>query len=202
MDKINISNPGQRYVNNWIIYEALGEPDIKVEKWKLIIDGNVQNKVEFSFNDLKKMENIEYISDFNCVTKWSMKGVEWKGPSLKNIIDPAIPSGDAKWAMFISADGYTTPVPIEYAMDPYSIVAIEMDGRPIPRENGFPARPFIPSLYGWKSAKWLTEIKVMKEYEDGFWEKYGYHEIGRVDQSERFKGNEWKSIKRNSKVMK
>jgi DMSO/TMAO reductase YedYZ molybdopterin-dependent catalytic subunit len=79
-----------------------------------------------------------------------------------------------------------------------SIIAFQMNGRPIPQQQGFPARPFIPQLYGWKSAKWLTEIEFMPEYKDGYWEAYGYNERGDIWEEERFKGHMGKHSKRRS----
>ncbi len=202
MEKIEIKNPGQHYVNNWIIYDALGGFKIDENKWSLNISGLVNKPSEYTYNELNGMKNIEYISDFNCVTKWSIKNVKWTGPSLRNIIMRSEPLDNVEWVMFICADGYDTPVPYEDAIDEKSIIALKMDDKPLSVEHGFPARPFIPSLYGWKSAKWLTEIKLMGKYDDGYWEAYGYHERGKIEDEERFKGFGWKKIKRNSKIEK
>ena len=70
-----------------------------------------------------------------------------------------------------------------------SIVALKMNGKPLSPEQGFPARPFMPHLYGWKSAKWLTKIEFIPDYRDGYWEAYGYHERGDVYEEERFKSS-------------
>ncbi|BAB59357.1 hypothetical protein [Thermoplasma volcanium GSS1] len=200
MDRISVKNPGQRYIKNFIIYDALGEPDIDIRKWKLCVNGLVDKVKCYSFSDLQSMRQLEYISDFNCVTRWSIKDIVWKGPSLKEIIENSGPKREARWVMFWSADGYSTPVPIEYAMDEKAIIAISMNGAPLKKENGYPARPFLPQLYGWKSAKWITEIELIPEYKDGYWEAYGYAEVGRIEEEERFKGDEWKRIRRNSKM--
>jgi DMSO/TMAO reductase YedYZ molybdopterin-dependent catalytic subunit len=61
------------------------------------------------------------------------------------------------------ADGHSTPVPLEDAMTEDSMIAFKMNGEPIPFDQGFPARPFIPHLYAWKSAKWLTKIEFMED---------------------------------------
>jgi DMSO/TMAO reductase YedYZ molybdopterin-dependent catalytic subunit len=95
--------------------------------------------------------------------------------------------------MFHCADGYTTPVPLEDAMTEDSMIAFKMNGEPIPVEQGFPARPFIPQLYAWKSAKWLAKIEFMENYEDGYWEARGYHERGNVSNEERFKEHKRRS---------
>jgi DMSO/TMAO reductase YedYZ molybdopterin-dependent catalytic subunit len=94
--------------------------------------------------------------------------------------------------MFHCEDGYTAPVPLEDAMVENSLISFKMNGKPISIEQGFPARPFIPHLYGWKSAKWLTQIEFISEYRDGYWEAYSYNERGNVWDEERFKGHQGK----------
>ncbi len=69
MEKIEVKNPGQYYVNNWIIYDALDGPAIDENKWSLRVTGLVAKPAEYTYKDLNKMKGVEYISDFNCVTK-------------------------------------------------------------------------------------------------------------------------------------
>lgn len=194
---VEVENPGQRFISNFIIYSALGEPVIKPEDWSLKVSGRVKKPFSLSFKEVMEMPHIEYISDFNCVTAWSIKSVKWEGPSLRDLIAKADPESSAEWVMFRCADGYSTPVPIEYAITEDAVVAVKMNGEPLRTEQGFPARPFMPELYAWKSAKWLTEIELIDEYEDGYWEAYGYHERGLVSDGERYTGGAWKRIKKN-----
>lgn len=88
-------------------------------------------------------------------------------------------------------------MPLEDAMVEDSIIAYRMNSKPIPIQQGFPVRPFIPQLYGWKSAKWLTEIEFLSEYQDGYWENFGYHERGNVWEEERFKSEAGKHQRRH-----
>ena len=74
--------------------------------------------------------------------------------------------------------------------------AFRLNGKPLSEEQGFPARPFMPHLYGWKSAKWLTEMEFLRDYADGYWERYGYHERANVWEQERFKGHRGKHAPR------
>ena len=96
------------------------------------------------------MPGIEYISDFNCVTKWSIRDAKFTGPSLRDIIMKSETSPEAEWVMFVCADGYDTPIPFNAAIDDKSILALKIDDKPLGVKHGFPARPFMPSLYGWK----------------------------------------------------
>ena len=125
----------------------------------------------------------------DCVTKWSIKDVVWEGVAFREIAQLTGVKPETKWVMFRCADGYSAPVPLEDAMVEDSVIAFKMNGRPIPLDQGYPARPFIPQLYGWKSAKWLNEIDFLPEYEDGYWEMYGYNESGNIWEEERFKGH-------------
>jgi len=124
----------------------------------------------------------------DCVTSWSIERPLWEGVPIRYLADAAEVKPEAKWVMFHCYDGYTAPIPVEDALMEDSIVALKMNDRPLTAEQGFPARPFMPHLYGWKSAKWLAKIEFIPEYVDGYWEGYGYHERGDVDEEERFKG--------------
>jgi len=180
--------PGQFYAKRFAIYSALGEPRIKLDKWRLSIIGLVENELNLSFEELQRLPQVELTRDFHCVTQWSIKDVVWEGARFREFASLAKVRPEAKWVMFHCADGYTTPVPLVDAIVEDSLIAIRMNGQPISAEQGFPARPFIPHLYAWKSAKWLARIEFIENYEDGYWEARGYHERGNVSNEERFKG--------------
>jgi len=179
--------PGQVWGKSWVIYSALGTPQIDLEKWRLKVGGRVERELEFTYSQLSEMADVTYVKPFHCVTRWSIKDVTWTGVRIKRLLEMAVVRDEAEWVMFVCADGYTAPVPLEDAFKEDAIIVLKMDGKPLSVEQGFPARPFIPHLYGWKSAKWLTEINVMNDYVDGYWEMYGYHERGNVWEEERFK---------------
>ncbi len=179
--------PGQRKIPSFIIYRILGQPNIDVSKWRFEITGLVENPLSFTYDELLKMDQVEYISDFHCVTGWSVEKIVWTGVSIKELIEQAKPKKNVKWAYIISADGYTTVIPYEDLISDKSILALKMNGEPLEPEHGFPARIFIPHLYGWKSAKWVVKIELMEEYRDGYWEELGYHPRGNVWKDERFK---------------
>jgi len=179
--------PGQFYAKRFALYSALGVPKITLEDWRLSISGLVEKELELSFEELQRLPRVELTRDFHCVTQWSIKDVVWEGVRFRELARLATVRPEAKWVMFHCMDGYTTPVPIEDAMTEDSLIAFKMNNGPIPVEQGFPARPFIPHLYAWKSAKWLTKIEFMEDYEDGYWEARGYHERGKVADEERFK---------------
>lgn len=184
-----LAAPGQFYAKRWALYSALGVPRIKLETWRLSISGLVEKELSISFEELQRLPQVKLTRDFDCVTTWSIKDVVWEGVAFRELAKLAGVRSEARWVMFHCADGYTAPVPLEDAMVEDSLIALKMNGNAIPIEQGFPARPFIPHLYGWKSAKWLTKIEFMQRYKDGYWESRGYHERGNVSKEERFKGH-------------
>ncbi len=190
--------PGQYWGKKWIIYAALGIPKIKVEEWKLRVSGLVNTPASYSYEEFMSLNMKRYAKSFSCVTKWSISTPEWEGVPIKTLAEKSSVKPEANWVMFHCTDGYTAPVPIEDALHEDSIVALKLNGKPLLPEQGFPARPFIPHLYGWKSAKWLEGIEFLPEYRDGYWETYGYNERGNVDNEERFKGGSGKHSKRRS----
>jgi len=180
--------PNQHYIKKFIYYAALGIPKIDIEKWRLRITGEVERPIELTYNELLSMINVRYVRDFHCVTGWSVKDVEWEGVKIRDLAKMAGVKDTAEWVVFQSADDYETIVPIEDALSEDAIIALRMNGKPLDIKSGYPARPIIPHLYGWKSAKWLTTIEFTKQYRDGYWEAMGYHERGNAYIEERFKG--------------
>ena len=187
--------PGQTFAKRWALYTALGVPKIDLTTWHLTTAGLVEKELSLSFTDLQQLPQVKLTRDFNCVTAWAIKDVVWEGVSFRELAKLTVVKPEAKWVMFHCADGYTAPVPLEDALVEDSLVAFKMNGKPIPESQGFPARPFIPHLYGWKSAKWLTEIEFLADYEDGYWENFGYHERGNIWDEERFKGQSGKHVR-------
>ncbi|MDG6928992.1 MAG: sulfite oxidase-like oxidoreductase [Nitrososphaerota archaeon] len=190
--------PGQRYVKRFIYYACLGVPDVDVQGYRLRVFGNVGREVSLPYEKLLSGPLSTVEKDFHCVTGWSVAGTRWEGVRLGELIGEAAPLPGSEWVMFHSLDGYTTPVPLRDALAPDSIVAVRLNGAPLSREMGYPARPIIPALYGWKSAKWLAGVEVLEGYRDGFWEERGYNEVGNVWKEERFK--EWGGHLRRSPI--
>ena len=179
--------PGQKYIPSFVIYMAFGKPSVNIDEYRLVVDGLVRNRLSYSYEELKKLPMKRIVTDFHCVTGWSVSNVEWEGVPLKYFADSAGVSDSAKWVYFLSMDGYTTVVSIEDYLSRDSILAIKMNGSILPPEHGYPARIIIPHLYGWKGAKWVYKILFMEKYRDGYWEALGYNERGRVELEERFK---------------
>ena len=182
----------------FVVYAALGIPHVDPQQWKLRVDGLVNNPLEYTYDQLVTRPQNSVVKSFHCVTRWSIKDVAWEGLLIRDLLVPAGVGSDASWLMFHCVDGYTAPVPLEDALKEDSILAFKLNGKPLSAEQGFPARPFIPGLYAWKSAKWVNRMELLPSYRDGYWETYSYHERADVWEEERFKGHKGTPVKRRA----
>lgn len=156
-------------------------PIVKKEEWRLTVDGLVERPLSLDWASFSSLPATSQLSDFHCVTGWSVWGVTWSGVLLKELIMQAGVKPGATWVKFYSGDGiYTSAVPLEVAIGSDVMVTYQIDGAPLPGPLGGPARLVVPKLYGWKSVKWLERIELIPEEHIGFWEERGYPNDGRI----------------------
>jgi DMSO/TMAO reductase YedYZ molybdopterin-dependent catalytic subunit len=168
--------PGQYVEHGWPVLTAGPTPQIEPEDWSFRVDGMVGSEQEWNADAFKALPQETITHDIHCVTKWSKFDATFGGVSLDVLLEAADPKGD--YAMQHSYGGYTTNVPIADLRGGKAWIVTEYDGEPLPREHGGPARMLIPHLYFWKSAKWISGLRVMDHDEPGFWELNGYHNYG------------------------
>jgi DMSO/TMAO reductase YedYZ molybdopterin-dependent catalytic subunit len=152
--------------------------------WRLRIGGLVEQQVEITYDDLRALPRAEQTSDFHCVTGWSVEDVRWTGVRLQDLLEAARPLPNAGAVAFVSAEyPYMDTLTLEQAFLPDTMLAYDMDGSPLTRPHGAPARVVIPQMYGYKGVKWVKEIVLTEDAFDGFWEKRGYDRDAWVDRS-------------------
>jgi len=178
--------PGQRQVENWPILDLGIQPDVPLDRWKLEVDGLVENPVSWDWESFRAQPQTRDVSDIHCVTQWSRYDNRWEGVSAKHLLAAARPKPEAKFLLFTSYDGYTTNLPLADFDDDDVLLAHSWQGKPISRDHGGPVRAIVPKLYFWKSAKWIRRITFMAEDRAGFWEQHGYHMHGDPWTEERY----------------
>ncbi len=142
----------------------LDVPVVDVDGWTLTIDGEVDNELEFTFDDLLEMPLIERDITLTCVSNSVggeyVGGARWLGVRLTDLLDRAGVGAGADQLLSTDVDGMTIGTPTAMATDGRdAMIAVAMNGEPLPREHGFPARMVVPGLYGFISAtKWITRI--------------------------------------------
>lgn len=161
---------------------ALTVPEVDPDTWRLVIDGMVDERVELSFQDLIDMGVDEYVITLTCVSNEVGGGLvgnaTWLGVPIRDVLAMAGVQDGADMVLSTSVDGYTASTPLEAVTDEGrdAILAIAMNGEPLPLEHGFPVRMVVPGLYGYVSAtKWVTELKVTTFADDeAYWTPRGY----------------------------
>ncbi len=177
--------PGQFWGHRFVIYTINGVPEVQEKDYVFDLFGLVGSKVSLSYTDLEKLAGGSLRADFHCVTKWSIRDCEWGGVPFAVLAERAGTKEGVSFAYAYSLDGYTTVIPFENMSDAF--LALTLNGEKLSAEQGAPVRLVVPSLYGWKSAKWLNAIELIDDYRDGYWEERGYHERGDFRTEERFK---------------
>jgi len=161
---------------------ALTVPSINPGDWKLIIDGMVGKRTELTFDQLLGMRLREYAVTLTCVSNQVggdlVGNARWLGVPVREVLALAAPGRGADMVLSRSIDGFTASTPLDALTDPNrdAILAVAMNGEPLPLEHGFPVRMVVPGLYGYVSAtKWLTGMTVTTFAKDeAYWTPRGY----------------------------
>lgn len=167
------------------IYTITGTlPKIAPADYRLQISGLVERPMTLTLADLESMPRTTMVRDFQCVTGWRVPSVHWQGVRLSRILDAAGVQPGAVALSFDSYDGSDTEsLTLEQARLPDVIVAYRMLGAPITTEHGGPVRLYVAPMFGYKSLKWLSAIRVVDRVQPGYWEQNGYPVNGWLDGS-------------------
>ena len=158
------------------IYSVVGFlPKRSEAEYRLRVRGLVDRELELTVADLRALPATRMTEDFQCVTGWRVPDVPWVGVQLGELLQRAGVRPDATAVRFHSFDGtYAESLTLEQARRDDMLVAYEMLGAPVTREHGGPVRLYVAPMYGYKSLKWLEEVVLTAEVEEGYWEKRGY----------------------------
>jgi DMSO/TMAO reductase YedYZ molybdopterin-dependent catalytic subunit len=160
---------------------ALVVPRPDPETWRLKITGMVDRELEFSLDDLMNRSLREDYVTITCVSNEVggdlIGNAKWTGVRLVELLEEAGVQPGAEQLVGRSVDGWTAGFPVELAFDGRDpLLAIGMNGDPLPPNHGFPARLIVPGLYGYVSAtKWIEEIELTTwDGFDGYWIPRGW----------------------------
>jgi sulfite oxidase len=163
------------------------EPTLTPDTWELLVEGLVDRPLRLRLEDLEKMSRSTVVATMQCAgnrrneqslvktvagVQWDAGAIgtaEWKGVRLADVLERAGVKTGAKHLWFEGRDNVTLKdrqtlfgggVPIAKAMQPGTLIALEMNGAPLAREHGYPARTVVPGYIGARSVKWLGRIIV------------------------------------------
>ncbi|MHC6231394.1 molybdopterin-dependent oxidoreductase [Arthrobacter sp. MMS24-T111] len=171
---------------------ALSVPAVNPDNWALRVTGMVDREIQLSYAELLAKPLTERHITIACVSNGVggdlIGNARWLGWPVRELLAQAGPHPGADMVLSRSTDGWTAGTPLEVLTDTRdALLAVGMNGEPLPLEHGFPVRMIVPGLYGYVSAtKWVTELKVTTFAQDaGYWTPRGWSERGPVKTSSR-----------------
>ncbi len=167
---------------------ALRVPSIDPADWSLRIHGAVEHEVTLTWDELLALPLEEHMATMSCVSNEVggdlIGNALWLGYPIRELLARAKPTGDADMVLSRSIDGFTAGTPLDVLQDDGTdaLLAVGMNGEPLPAEHGFPVRMVVPGLFGYVSAtKWVVEMEVTRFADaQGYWTPRGWSERGPV----------------------
>jgi DMSO/TMAO reductase YedYZ molybdopterin-dependent catalytic subunit len=166
---------------------ALVVPRVDPAEWSVRIHGMVAEEVTLTWDELLDLPLEESHTTLACVSNevggTLIGNALWLGYPVRELLARARPLPEADMVLSRSIDGFTASTPLEALTDDRNaILAVGMNGEPLPSEHGFPVRMVVPGLYGYVSAtKWLTELKVTTfAADEAYWTPRGWSERGPI----------------------
>lgn len=166
---------------------AIVAPSLTTQEWQLRVRGLVEQEITLDWEALVAKPLIERYVTLSCVSNevgGSLVGnARWTGWPVRDLLAQARPTGGADMVLSRSVDGWTAGTPLTALTDSRdALLAVGMNGEPLPVEHGYPVRLVVPGLYGYVSAtKWVTELHVTTfAADEGFWTPRGWSALGPI----------------------
>ncbi len=171
---------------------ALVVPQVSSEDWSLRIHGMVDREIEITFEDLMSRQAVERTVTLTCVSNIVggdlVGNATWIGYPLRDFLEEAGIHDDADMVLSSSHDAFTAGTPLDVLLDGRdALLAVGMNGQPLPVEHGYPARLVVPGLYGYVSAtKWVTDLEITRfDKASAYWTDRGWGERGPIKTASR-----------------
>lgn len=169
----------------YVVSKNFFDPSVDIVGWRLEVGGLVQNDLSFNLDELKALPSVEQFTTLICISNQVggdlVGNARWRGVPLGRLLAAAGLNQEVTEIGFLAADGYTESLPLERALRDEVMVAYEMNGEPLSRKHGSPARLLVPGIYGMKSVKWLTQVVAADADLLGYWQRRGWSDVAIVN---------------------
>lgn len=157
-------------------YTVVGRyPTVALTDYTLQVNGKVAHPALLKWTDLRQLQQQSETVNFQCVTGWSVANVVWDGVHIQALVNLVQPDKSVKYVNFYSFDGaYTESLKLSEALAATVLLATHLNGAPLPVKQGHPVRLVVPTMYGYKSIKWVNRVEFSDQPITGFWEQRGY----------------------------
>ncbi|MFE0202914.1 molybdopterin-dependent oxidoreductase [Streptomyces sp. NPDC058985] len=150
-------------------------PHKDAASYRLTVDGLVERPTTYSLADLRALPQTRMVRDVQCVTGWRVPGTAFEGVRLSELLEAAGVRGTAGAVRFTCFDGaYSESLTLEQARRADVLVALRMRDEDLGHAHGGPVRLYVAPMYFYKSAKWLSGIRLTENVRPGYWEERGY----------------------------
>jgi DMSO/TMAO reductase YedYZ molybdopterin-dependent catalytic subunit len=178
--------PGQYLTDRLPVLHYGGVPRFDKDRWDFRIWGLVEKEKRWTFDEFRALPTTQIVADIHCVTRWSKLDTQWEGVTTSEVLSHVQLKPEARFVLIHAEQGFTTNLPLEDLTREENLFAWRYGGEELTPAHGWPLRLIVPSLYFWKSAKWVRGLELLAEDRLGFWESYGYHRRGDPWKEERF----------------
>jgi DMSO/TMAO reductase YedYZ molybdopterin-dependent catalytic subunit len=179
--------PGQHLVRDFPVLHAGSIHYREVPPgWSFRIWGLVDTPVTWTWDELTAQDVSSVTCDIHCVTSWTKLDTRWEGVAVRPLLERLGLQDGASHVIAHAEEGYTANMPLERVMRDDVLLAHRYDGAALEPQHGGPLRLLVPSLYFWKSAKWLRGLEILDHDEPGFWERLGYNNSADPWKEERY----------------
>lgn len=189
-------------VEHFFIRTHTYAPQVDLAQWRLTVEGQVQNPLTLTLADIKQMPRVELTSVLECAgngralyqppvtglqwTNGAVGNARWAGIRFADVLKRAGLKPEGREVLFEGLDSppgtmpdFQRTIPVKKAVDPNTLLALEMNGQTLPWQHGFPLRLVVPGWAGDSWVKWVTKITVLDREFDGFFMKTAYRHPGK-----------------------
>ncbi|WP_235980811.1 molybdopterin-dependent oxidoreductase [Streptomyces albidus (ex Kaewkla and Franco 2022)] len=163
---------------------ASSVPHRNAGTYELRVGGLVEKPGRLTLDELRELPQQRIVRDVQCVTGWRVPSTAFEGVRLSDLLDAFGVRPEAGAVRFTCFDGiYSESLTLKQAMRDDVLVTLRMNDEPLSHSHGGPVRLYVAPMYFYKSAKWLSGIRLTREVQPGYWEKRGYAVDGWVGRS-------------------
>jgi DMSO/TMAO reductase YedYZ molybdopterin-dependent catalytic subunit len=169
--------PGQHIPATLPVLHYGPVPKFNADAWDLRVCGATESGSEHRWNwdEVRSLPRCRVVADFHCVTRFTIPGIAWEGVAAAEVLHAVPPAPDVTHVMIWADYGYSANVRIADFAAESTLLATHRDGARLSPEHGYPLRLVVPTLYAWKSVKWVRAVEYLTTDRRGFWEERGYH---------------------------
>ena len=169
----------------YVVSKNIVDPDVDEGDWELELSGLVTTPLLLNLADLLARPQVEQQTTLTCISNHVggdlIGNAVWSGVRTADLLLEAGLTGNVADIALYADDGYSESLPLSVLLDSRTILALRMNGEPLTRRHGYPARLVVPGKYGIKNVKWITRIEPRAGEFRGYWQQKGWTDDATIE---------------------